>query len=127
MKTINADTIKKYIEDTHFELYPTQYRLCIPIIKRIYQKMINNIIFDDIKISDDLLIDGHHRYVSSLLAQKNIGQVTTNRSSATKKYEWREVQFVNEEWDTAEKIDKLNKDDAEFNNIPLAVITEMIK
>lgn len=89
--------------------------------------MINNIIFDDIKISDDLLIDGHHRYVSSLLAQKNIGQVTTNRSSATKKYEWREVQFVNEEWDTAEKIDKLNKDDAEFNNIPLAVITEMIK
>ncbi|HMK06309.1 MAG TPA: hypothetical protein VK476_02200 [Flavobacterium sp.] len=89
--------------------------------------MKNGIKFDDIKVCDDLIIDGHHRYISSLLAGTQIRHVLTNRTSATEKYEWTTVKFVQVEWDTKEKIDKLNKDDADFNNIPLAKIVEMTK
>ena len=81
--------------------------------------------FDDIKICGDLVIDGHHRYISSLLANKDCGTVFTNRTSATRTYDWSEVKFVENEWDTPEKINKLNKDDAEFNGMPLKDIQQM--
>ena len=40
---------------------------------------------------------------------------------------WKDVEFVEEEWDTEYKIRRLNELDAEFNNIPLEKIIEMTK
>jgi hypothetical protein len=70
---------------------------------------------------------GHHRYVCSLLAKKDIGKVPTHKTSATKAHDWKQVVFVDTEWDTLEKIEKLNKQDADFNNVALEKILEMIK
>ena len=39
----------------------------------------------------------------------------------------RNVEFVKEEWDTEDKIKRLNELDAEFNNIPLEKIIEITK
>ena len=89
--------------------------------------MNNDLKFDDIKICDDLIIDGHHRYISSLLSKKTIGNVPTHKTSATKVFNWAEVKFVDIEWDTEEKIEKLNREDAEFNNIPITRIYEMTR
>ena len=89
--------------------------------------MINDLKFDDIRVHENLIIDGHHRFVSALIANKRIESVSTQKTSATIAYAWKDVQFVNEEWDTAEKIAKLNKEDADFNNIALDKIYEMSK
>lgn len=89
--------------------------------------MVNELKFDEIKVHEKLIIDGHHRFVSALIAKKGIESVPTQKTSATKACAWRDVQFVNEEWDTPEKIAKLNKEDAEYNNIPLEKIYEMTK
>ena len=89
--------------------------------------MINGIRFDDIKVCDSVIIDGHHRYVSSQLAKTKIDQVKSSRTSATIEYEWDDVIFVDEEWDTLDKINRLNELDAEFNNIPLEKIIEFTK
>src|SRR5687768_15724139 len=114
MDMITIDVIKDFIKTNNIELLPTQHALCIPIINRIYLKMINNLKFDDIKINGELIIDGHHRYISSLLAKKEVGRVPTHLTSATKKHNWNSVKFVDEEWDTEDKIQKLNQDDARF-------------
>lgn len=127
LEKISIQDIEKYVSDNEIQLAPTQHQLCVPIILRIYQKMIHDLKFDDIKVFDNLIIDGHHRYISSLLARKTIGQVSTLKTTATRIYQWREVQFVDIEWDTKEKIEKLNVDDAEFNAVPLARIYEMMK
>ena len=64
METIDREVILKAIKESDFILMATHKKLCHPIINRIYKKMINGIKFDDIKVCDTLIIDGHHRYVS---------------------------------------------------------------
>lgn len=89
--------------------------------------MINGIKFDDIKICGRLIIDGHHRYVSSLLAKVQLESVKSSKTSATIEYDWIHVEFVEEEWDTEEKIKRLNELDAEYNNIPLEKLIDLTK
>lgn len=67
MEYINSEALLEVLKRTDKPLISTHDKLCLPIINRIYKKMINGIKFDDIKICGKLIIDGHHRYVSSLL------------------------------------------------------------
>lgn len=89
--------------------------------------MRNGIKFDDIKVCENLIIDGHHRYVSSILAGIELDRAKSSKTSATTIYSWKEVEFVNEEWDTEDKIRRLNELDAEFNNLSLEKIIEITK
>lgn len=127
MRNIDQKLILKAIEESDNTLISTHKKLCLPIINRIYKKMINGIKFDDIKVCDTLIIDGHHRYVSSLLAKIKLDKAQSSKTSATIEYDWKDVEFVEEEWDTEYKIRRLNELDAEFNNIPLEKIIEMTK
>lgn len=64
---INQTSLLKAIENADLQLTSTHSKLCLPIIKRMYGKMIRGIKFDAIKVCDNLIIDGHHRYVSVAL------------------------------------------------------------
>lgn len=127
MKEINKEEILIAIAASNYILIATHSKLCLPIINRIYKKMINGIKFDDIKVCDRLIIDGHHRYVSSLLANIKLDEAKSSKTSATIQHDWKEVEFVEEEWDTEDKIIRLNELDAEFNNIPLEKLIELTK
>lgn len=127
MSEINKEIILKAIEESDYILFSTHSKLCLPIIKRIYKKMINGIKFDDIKICDKLIIDGHHRYISSLLANIKLEEVKSSKTSATIEYNWSTVEFVEEEWDTEDKILLLNELDASYNNLTLEKIIEITK
>lgn len=127
MENVNKEMILNAIKDSNYILIATHRKLCLPIINRIYKKMINGIKFDDIKVYDRLIIDGHHRYVSSLLANIKLYEAKSSKTSATIQYDWTEVEFVQEEWDTVDKITRLNELDAEFNNIPLEKLIELTK
>lgn len=127
MEKITKEIIITAIKKEVFHLTATQNKLCIPIINRIYKKMIYGIKFDDIKVCDNLIIDGHHRYISSILAKIELGVTKSSKTSATIEYKWLKIEFVEEEWDTQNKIEILNQLDAAFNNIPLEKIIEMTK
>tara|TARA_R110002072_G_scaffold263142_4_gene421976 strand:- start:159 stop:548 length:390 start_codon:yes stop_codon:yes gene_type:complete len=124
---IKRENIIKVIQETENVLVTTHNKLCLPIINRIYNKMINGIKFDDIKVFEKVIIDGHHRYVSSLLANIKLDKAKSFKTSATTEYEWEDVEFVIEEWDTEDKIKRLNELDAKFNNIALEKIIEITK
>jgi uncharacterized protein (DUF1015 family) len=89
--------------------------------------MINDIKFEIVKVNENFIIDGHHRYISSKLAKIKIEKTSYPKTSATIEYSWNDVQFVNEEWDTDYKILYLNQLDAEYNDLPLEKIIEISK
>jgi hypothetical protein len=126
-KTITKEVIKNFLDNNSVEFKSTHHKLSLPIINRIYKKMVNGINFDDIKVCDDLIIDGHHRYISSLVAGVKIGITKYPKSSATITYDWKTIDFTETEWDTEDKIQHLNELDAEFNNIEIDKINEIIK
>jgi len=125
LKKITAEFIKEFIESGKITLVATQPKLCIPIINRMCQKMSYGIKFDDIKIYDDLIIDGHHRYLSSLITDFEIGQVFNHKTSATKPIEWNIVEFDENDWDTPSKILHLNEQDAIYNGLDIEFVKQI--
>jgi hypothetical protein len=119
--------IQKLIHQNQFELSSTQSKLCLPIINRIYKKMKAGMIFSGIKVDNELISDGHHRYIASLLANNPLERFTTNSTSATMVTPWQSVIFEDVDWDTQSKIDMLNLQDADYNGITLEKVIEMLK
>jgi len=83
--------------------------------------------FPSIKVDGDLIIDGHHRYLASLLAQTTLDTVPSRKTSATIVIGWDNVILVTDDWDTDAKISMLNEKDANFNGIEIDKITELLK
>jgi len=127
MTEITEATIKKFLEENKLEYLPTHDKLSLPIIKRIYKKMLYDIKFEIVKVNENIIVDGHHRYISSELAKKEIEKTPYPKSLATIEYSWNDVQFVDEEWDTAYRILDLNKLDAKYNDLSLERIIEISK
>ncbi len=88
--------------------------------------MWNGIKFDEIKECEGLIIDGHHRYLSALITKFEIGSVPSHKTSATMQYNWKDIEFDENDWDTDSKIIYLNEVDARYNGIDLGIIEQMI-
>ncbi|MEQ1733031.1 MAG: hypothetical protein ABL940_05125 [Bacteroidia bacterium] len=76
---------------------------------------------------DNLIIDGHHRYLASRLANVELDRVMSSITSATQITEWSLIDYVNEDWDTQAKIKMLNEEDAEYNKLPIDKIVDLLK
>lgn len=87
--------------------------------------MENGIKFDDIKVCDNLIIDGHHRYLSSLIMNLDIGQVFSHKTSATELTEWGAIEFDENDWDTLSKILYLNEQDAKYNRMDVEFLNQI--
>ncbi len=127
MFEITTPIIEKFLKEKELNYLPTHKKLSLPIINRIYKKMINDIKFDVVKVNGNYIIDGHHRYICSELSDFKIDKISYPKTNATIKYTWKDVLFVNEEWDTINKIQYLNELDAENNNLSLEKIMEISK
>ena len=127
MIEITEIVIKNFLKYNELEYLPTHSKLSLPIISRIYKKMMNNIKFDVIRVNQNSIIDGHHRYISCELAKRQIEKTQYPKSSATIIYSWNEVKFVNEEWDTDYKILYLNQLNAEYNHLTVEKMIEISK
>lgn len=83
--------------------------------------------FSGIKVESNLICDGHHRYIASILARFPLEVIPGTVTSVTIAVQWESVIFEEEDWDTAAKINMLNEQDADYNNIPIAQILELLK
>lgn len=123
---ISKEIITDFLQKNTLEYTSTHKRLSLPIINRIYKKMKFGIKFDDIKVFENLIINGHHRYISAALADFSIGKSEYHKTSAKLEYNWNIVEFVDEDWDTEYKIKHINELDAEYNNITIQQIIDII-
>ncbi len=127
MERITKEIIQELINNNKMELCSTHTKLCLPIITRIYKKMLGDIKFSGIKVEDNLICDGHHRYIASLLANFPLERISGSSTSATAVVPWKSVIFEEDDWDTVAKIKMLNEQDAEYNNIAIGKIVELLK
>jgi hypothetical protein len=127
LERVTKEIIAEFISKNKFELSSTHKKLCLPVINRIFKKMSAGIKFSGIKIESNLICDGHHRYVASILANFPLERIPGTVTSATKTVHWESVIFEDEDWDTAAKIRMLNEQDAYYNNIPIEQIVELLK
>ena len=127
MEKITREIVVEFISNNIIELASTHAKLCLPVIDRIFRKMSAGIKFSEIKVENNLICDGHHRYIASLLANFSLERIQGNVTSATTEIQWKAVIFEDEDWDTEAKINMLNQQDAIYNNILLAKIIELLK
>jgi len=127
LEKVTRQIIQELIDEKEIELFSTHAKLCLPIINRIYKKMAAGIEFAGIKVENNLICDGHHRYVASILANFTLERISGSSTSATVKVNWESVTFDEEDWDTLAKINMLNEQDAHYNNIPIDKIVELLK
>lgn len=124
---ITKEVVIDFIRKNEIELKSTHAKLCLPIINRLYKKMSTGIKFSSIKVADGLIIDGHHRYLASLLANFELETVISSRTSAIALSDWILIDYVEEDWDTQAKIKMLNEEDAKYNEVSVEKIVELLK
>lgn len=124
--TITLNILLGFVATHKFELQPTQSTLSLPIINRLYKKMRAGIVFLSIKVEHPFICDGHHRYIASLLSDTTLEASPGLLAKAAIKTNWKDVTFVEDDWDTEAKVKILNQRDAHYNNIPLKKLIELI-
>ncbi len=124
---ITKELISEFIKKNQIELSPTQSKMCLPIIKRLHKKMSVGIKFTGIKVQRNIICDGHHRYIASLLSNFSVERIPGIMSPSATAIDWQSVLFEEEEWDTPAKIKLLNEQDARYNKISIEKITDLLK
>ncbi len=127
LEKVTKEIIVEFILKNKIELSSTHTKLCLPIVNRIFKKMSIGIKFRGIKTENNLICDGHHRYIASLLSNFPLERIPGQVTSATTMVPWESVIFENEDWDTVAKINMLNEQDAGYNNIQIAELVELLK
>ena len=122
MALISFEQIRQLLESEDFELQPTQRKLCLPILQRIYHKMNVGVEFDSINIAGDLLINGHHRYVCSLLLKKTLQRDIWSRPSQVHTYKWPQIQIDLDDWESVEIIERHNRKDAAISGLDIKIL-----
>ena len=122
MERISKEIISEFIKKSKIDLVATQSKLCIPVINRIFLKMSVGIKFSAIKVSNNIICDGHHRYFASLLANFPLERIPGLVPSSTTEFTWDNVIFEEDDWDTSAKIAMLNDQDADYNNMSIVIM-----
>lgn len=127
LEEVTKQLILEFFKNNDIELCSTQTKLSVPVINRMYKKMSAGIKFSGIKVYDNLICDGHHRFIASILADFPIDRIPGSKTMATCIVDWDSVIFEENDWDSPSEIDRLNHQDADFNNIPMEKIVELLK
>lgn len=127
MKSITREKLEAFVMQHEMVLMSTHTKLSLPIINRMYRKMAAGIRFPAIKVEGRFICDGHHRYLASLLAELPLEQMPGVITSATSEVQWDSVCFEETDWDTCEEINRLNAQDAEYNNIDIAELKKLLQ
>lgn len=128
---MSIDEFKKLLEDkiahTQLDYKPTQDKLSIPLIFRIYKKMKGGLLnFDAIKVAEGLIIDGHHRYIASVAACATIEKFASTINHNQIAFDWQDVKLSTIEYDSATDINYHNYNDAKRNGITIDEIEKML-
>ncbi len=111
MAEITQDMLSDLVQSGSLELSSSQTRLCVQIINRIYNKLLEGEDCGSIKVDNEVIIDGHHRYVASVLAEAVVKTVPSNSTIATYITPWEQVNFVqDEDWDAPDTPIEVNSD-----------------
>ena len=105
------------IQSEKIELVATQTKISLPIVERMYRKMTAGVSFADIQIVDNAIMNGHHRYLASLLAGYALGRYKGLRPDVKKNVDWKDIHVDGNDWDQPEEIARFDAEDAKLLGI----------
>jgi hypothetical protein len=109
------------------EFKPSQDKLSIPLIYRIYKKMNCGLInFDAIKIAEEIIMDGHHRYIAAKLSKTEIQIFPSTKNHSQQTFEWCDIILKTNEYDSESEIKYHNFNDALRNGISVDQIEKFL-
>lgn len=123
---LTKEQVIELLQSEKMDLEPTQNQLCFPILKRIYSKMSAGLLLPSIQVCENLIINGHHRYIAAILAGYQLGRVTSIKSGAKQPMEWKLLTIADEDWDMSSDIKMFNEEDAKYNDLDLEDIIGII-
>ncbi|NER13529.1 hypothetical protein GWK08_08785 [Leptobacterium flavescens] len=126
MQEITLEDIRSLLDSGSLELIAIQREVCLPILQRIYRKMKFGIKFENIRVNNSRIVDGHHRYICSILSNIEIGINDWPISSTVVNYSWNEVIINEEDYESQEMILEHNNRDAELNNVDVSVLNDLV-
>ena len=100
MNEITHEEVRKFLTETEFDCAPSQQEISFPIIQRIHRRLQQGNSFSAIKVKANIIVDGHHRYISHKLLA--IEPVTTLGVLITGSiaYTWSEINLTSVDYDT---------------------------
>lgn len=107
-----AAQVQEFLLQIPNTLKPTQKKICLPILQRISHKMRLGVQFDPIYVNANLLINGHHRYICSLLVKLSLEQISWAQPSQIVVYNWADVLIDENDWESQEIIERHNTKDS---------------
>ncbi|WP_318344961.1 hypothetical protein [Flagellimonas baculiformis] len=125
MNEIDLETVKKLLNSNVLNLTATQEALCLPILQRIYKKMKIGIKFEGIKVKDSRIVNGHHRYICSQLAEVEVKYIGWEIAKSAVDYEWSKIKIVEEDYENEDQIKDHNKRDAELNDVAESIFKDL--
>ena len=125
MHEISLKNVRDLLDSGSLTLIAIQGEICLPILQRIYKKMKLGIEFDNIRVNGSRIVDGHHRYVCSILSDIEIGINDWPIPSAAVNCSWVDVIINEEDYEDAEMILKHNIRDAELNDVDVNVLNDL--
>lgn len=125
MDNITLDIVCELLKSDKWVLGATQSKICLPILKRIYKKMQLGINFENIKVANSQIVNGHHRYICSVLSEKPIGMDDWVISPSSIVYQWKNVLIIEQDYENNEQIMAHNKRDAELNGVDIRIFNDL--
>ena len=100
MNEITYEQVKKFLIETEFDFAPSQKEISFPIIQRIYRRLQQGNSFSAIKVRENVIIDGHHRYISHKLLAVESETTLGGSISEFIEYIWSEINLTSVDYDS---------------------------
>ena len=99
MNFIGYEEVKRFLIETEFDFAPSQQEISFPIIQRIHRRLQQGNSFKAIKVKENVIVDGHHRYISHKLLAIESETILGNSITESVKYVWSEINLTAIEYD----------------------------
>ena len=110
MHEINFEQVKLFIETKPLKFNPSQSKISYPIIVRIHKRLQEGHVFSKIKVHNNTIHDGHHRFISlSLLNMEIHYDIAGENTTKQAKIIWKNVELDSADYDTEKQKEEFSK------------------
>jgi hypothetical protein len=106
--TLSIEEVRGYLSTTEFDFNPTQDKISFPLIQRYVQMLKEGKEAPAIHVDDDIIVNGHHRYISGCLYERKPSTVPWTKAPSTPILNWTIVIVVEDDFGS-------NYDEQQFN------------
>ncbi len=103
MNDITYEEVKRFLIETEFDCTPSQNEISFPIIQRIHRRLQQGNSFSAIKVKENVILDGHHRYISHKLLTIESETTLGGSNSESIEYVWSEINLTSVDYDSGSK------------------------